>query len=153
TDYRLTHQVFMNETALAVLVFNPQSETIYEDIASWDSDISRASRRSFNKLLVAGRCDRGGLLIPQRDLETIRAKRGFKTYIETSAATGAGCQELLQQIVTSIDWDSIPHRSTPRLFKVLKEEIVRLRDAGKVLLRLDELKQHMQILLPNEVFT
>jgi len=152
-DYRLIHQIFMDETALAVLVFNPQSETIRNDIATWDTDISRAKRRPFRKILVAGRCDRGGLLIPKSDVHAIRLQRGFVDYIETSAETGAGCKDLHQRIIDSIDWTSIPHKSSPRLFKVLKEEIVRMRDAGLVLLRLDELKQQIEMSLPKESFT
>ena len=53
----------------------------------------------------------------------------------------------------SIDWDAIPHRSSPRLYKLLKDEIVRMRDAGQILLRLDELKQQLQLRLPMESFT
>jgi GTPase SAR1 family protein len=152
-DYRLVHRLFMDETALAVLVFNPQSKSIREDIASWDSDLCRAARRPFKKLLVAGRCDVGGLTIPRSDLDAIIAKRGFDAYLETSAASGAGCQDLKRRIVESIDWDAIPYRSSPRLYKVLKDEIVRMRDAGQVLLRLDELTQQLQLRLPRESFT
>src|SRR5206468_4535441 len=54
-DYRLIHQLFMDETALAVLVFNPQSENPFEGLGQWESALQRAARRKFNKLLVAGR--------------------------------------------------------------------------------------------------
>ncbi|MBS0264910.1 MAG: TIR domain-containing protein, partial [Planctomycetes bacterium] len=152
-DYRLVHRVFMDETALAVLVFNPQSKSIRDDIASWDSDLCRAARRPFKRILVAGRCDVGGLTIPRSDVEAICDKRGFAGYIETSAASGAGCDELRRLIIESIAWDEIPHKSSPRLFKTLKDEIVAMRDAGQVLLRFDELKQQLQMRLPTESFT
>jgi small GTP-binding protein len=152
-DYRLVHRIFMDETALAVLVFNPQSKSIRDDIGTWDTDICRASRRPFKKILVAGRCDVGGLTIPRSDVEAICAKRDFDAYLETSATMGTGCQELARRIVELIDWDKIPHKASPRLFKVLKDEIVRMRDEGQVLLRLDELKQQLQLRLPGESFT
>jgi len=152
-DYRLIHRLFMDETSLAVLVFNPQSKTIRDDIADWDTDLTRASRRPFKKLLVAGRCDVAGLTIPRSDIDALCSGRGFAGYLETSAASGLGCEELKQLIVESIDWDAIPHRSSPRLFKVLKDEIIRLRDEGQVLLRLDELRQQLQFRLPEESFT
>ena len=44
----------MDETALAVLVFNPQSENPFEGLGQWDRDLQRAARGPFNKLLVAG---------------------------------------------------------------------------------------------------
>src|SRR5262249_47943538 len=128
-------------------------KSIRDDIATWDTDLCRASRRPFKKLLVAGRFDVGGLSIPRSDIESIRAKRGFAHYLETSALVGTGCQELAQHIVASITWDNIPHKSSPRLFKVLKDEIVRMRDGGQVLLGLDELKQQLQLRLPKESFT
>ena len=46
-DYRLVHQLYMDETALAVMVFNPQSENPFEGLGQWDRDLMRAARRSF----------------------------------------------------------------------------------------------------------
>ena len=136
-DYRLFHQLYMDETALAVLVFNPQSENPFEGLGQWDHDLMRAARRPFQKLLVAGRCDRGGLMVSRDSVERFRRERGFAAYLETSAYTGAGCQELRETIVHSIPWTDIAWTSSPRIFKVLKDAIVKLKDEGKVLLRID----------------
>ena len=65
-DYRLIHQLYMDETALAVLVFDPPERDPFEGLAEWDRDLSAAARRPFRKLLVAGRCDRGGLMVSTR---------------------------------------------------------------------------------------
>jgi len=54
SDYRLIHQLFMDETSLAVLIFNPQSENPFEGLAYWDHDLDRAARRAFRKLLCCG---------------------------------------------------------------------------------------------------
>jgi small GTP-binding protein len=152
-DYRLVHQLYMDETALAVLVFNPQSENPFEGLGQWDHDLMRAARRPFQKLLVAGRCDRGGLMISRESVERFRRERGFATYLETSAYTGAGCQELREAIVHSIPWTDIPWTSSPRIFKVLKDAIVKLKDEGKALLRIAELKQQLDMRLPGEPFS
>jgi WD40 repeat protein/GTPase SAR1 family protein len=152
-DYRLIHQLFMDETALAVLVFNPQSENPFEGLGQWDSDIERAARRTFRKLLVAGRCDRGGLMVSRASISLFLEERGFARYLETSAYTGAGCPELRAAIVDSIPWQDIPWTTSPRIFKLLKEEIVKLKDEGKVLLRTSELKQQLELRLLGETFT
>ncbi len=152
-DYRLIHQLFMDEAALAVLVFNPQSENPFEGLGQWDHDLQRAARRPFRKILVAGRCDRGGLMVSRRKIEDFCLERGFNRYLETSARTGAGCQALYQAIIQDIPWDYIPWVASPRIFKLLKEEIIKLKDEGKVLLRMGELKQQIGIRLPNESFT
>ncbi len=152
-DYRLIHQLFMDETALAVLVFNPQSENPFEGLGQWDSDLQRAARRPFRKLLAAGRCDRGGLMVSRASIERFLQERRFTGYLETSAQTGDGCNDLRDAIIRNISWDDIPWTASPRIFRLLKEEIVKLRDEGKVLLRVGELKQQLEMRLPGETFT
>jgi hypothetical protein len=60
---------------------------------------------------------------------------------------------LHEAIVQNINWNDIPYTSSPRIFKLLKEEIIKLKDEGKVLLRIVELKQQLEMRLPNETFT
>ena len=62
-DYRLVHQLFMDDTAAAVLVFNPQNENPFEGLGHWDRDLQKAARKPFAKLLAAARIDRGGLVV------------------------------------------------------------------------------------------
>jgi small GTP-binding protein len=152
-DYRLIHQLFMDETSLAVLVFNPQADNPFEGLGQWDMDLQKAARRPFNKLLVAGRCDRGGLTISEKNISDFKDAQGFKHYLETSALTGKGCDDLREAIVRHINWDDIPHRASPRIFKRLKEEIIKIKDEGRVLLTLSELKQNLETRLPAEKFT
>src|SRR6202008_420440 len=54
SDYRLINQLFMNETALAVLIFNPQSDTLFTDICEWDRDLRQIADQPVKRLLVAG---------------------------------------------------------------------------------------------------
>jgi WD40 repeat protein len=152
SDYRLIHQLFMDETSLAVLVFNPQSDNPFEGLGQWDRDLQRAARRPFNKLLVAGRCDRGELTVSQKSIDEFISHRGFAGYLRTSALTGENCEELRRAIIENINWNDIPHRTSPRIFKLLKDEIIRLKDEGKVLLRVAELKQQLEMRLPEERF-
>lgn len=152
-DYRLIHQLFMDETQLAILVFNPQQENPFEGLGQWNSDLEKASRRNFKKLLVAGRCDRGRPMVSKQSIEEFQNERGFIAYLETSAQTGSGCDDLRQAIIDNIDWDSIPWTATTQTFKALKEEIIKLRDENKVLLRISELKQHLELRLTDESFT
>lgn len=152
-DYRLIHQLYMDETALAVLIFNPQSEDPFDGLGQWDRDIQRAARRPFKKLLVAGRCDRGGLMVSKDSIERFYAERGFAEYIETSARQGTGCDTLRDAIIRHIPWEQIPWTASPRVFKLLKEEIIKFKDEGVVLLRMAELKQRLELQLPDESFS
>jgi len=157
-DYRLIHQLFFDETALAVLVFNPQSEDPFDSLAQWDNDLLRAAKRPYQKLLVAGRVDRGRLMVSQKDVDEFVRNRHFAQYLETSASTGSGCLDLRQTIVSSIPWGEIPWTASPRVFKLLKDAIVALKDEAQnggrpVVLRTVELKQQLELRLVAERFT
>lgn len=149
-DQRLIHQLYMDETALAVLVFDGQKENLFETLGQWDRDLGRASRQPFAKLLVAGRVDAGGLRVSRGQVEAFREERGYLRLMETSAKENLGCEELKQAILDGIRWDEIPWRSSPLLFKRLKEEIVRLKDSGQALMRFKELRETLQLRLPGD---
>ena len=152
-DYRLVHQVFMEEAAAAVLVFNPQDENPFEGLGRWDRDLQKAARRPFARLLAAGRSDRGGLLVSTASIEKFMFERGFINPLHiTSAKTGEGCDQLREAIVRAIDWQNIPETTSPALYQRMKQEILSLRDKSLVLIRLAELKQRMEMTLGGEDF-
>ena len=154
-DQRLIHQLYMDETALAVLVFDGQREDIFETLGQWDRDIARAAQRPFQKLLVAGRVDVCTVRANRAQLEAFAQERGFRGYFETSALTGAGCEELRQAILEGINWEQMPWHSSPRLFKRLKDGMIELKEEGRVLIRLNELRDALQLRLAgtNERFS
>ncbi len=149
-DQRLIHQLYMDETALAVLVFDGQKEDLFETLGQWDRDLTRASRKEFAKLLVAGRVDAGGLRASRSEVEKFVAEHKFRGFLETSAKKNLGCEELKQAILAAVNWDELPCRTTEVLFKRLKEEIIRLKDEGRVLLRFNELRETLQLRLSGE---
>nr|VFJ91998.1 MAG: protein of unknown function (DUF4365) [Candidatus Kentron sp. H]VFJ92285.1 MAG: protein of unknown function (DUF4365) [Candidatus Kentron sp. H]VFK01438.1 MAG: protein of unknown function (DUF4365) [Candidatus Kentron sp. H] len=102
------------------------------------------------KLLVAARCDRGGITISRRRFEEFMAERGIAEFLLTGAKTGEGCEELKTAIARHIPWDRLPWTATSRLFKELKDAILRLTEADTPLARLSELRQRLQLLLPGE---
>jgi Domain of unknown function (DUF4365)/Ras family len=147
----LIHQLYTDKTALAVLVFDGQKEDLFETLGQWDRGLTRASPKEFAKLLVAGRVDAGGLRVSRTQIEAFRRERGYLQVLETSAKANLGCEELKQSILEGIRWENIPWRSSPLLFKRLKEEIVRLKDEGRVLMRFNELRETLQLRLSSEV--
>jgi len=149
-DQRLIHQLYMEDTALAVLVFDGQKEDLFEALGQWDRDLTRASRKEFAKLLVAGRVDTGGLRVSRSEVEKFAQERNFRAFLETSAKTGLCCEELKQAILDGINWDDIPCRTTEVLFKRLKEEIIRLKDKDRVLMRFNELRETLHLRLSGE---
>ncbi|HEY6351110.1 MAG TPA: TIR domain-containing protein [Candidatus Angelobacter sp.] len=152
-DYRLVHQLFMDDTAAAVLVFNPQSENPFDGLGQWDHDLQKATRKPFARLLAAGRIDRGGLTVSRASIVRFMEERGFaQSFYETSARTGEGCSKLREGIVSAIAWQNIPTTTSPILYHRMKQEVLELRDKGPVLIRLAELNQRMQMRLLEEAF-
>ena len=129
-DQRLVHQLFMDDTALAVLVFDGQRDGVLDALRQWDRDIARAARAGCRKLLVAGRVDAGAPRMRREDLLKFAMENGFAGYFETSAKTGLGCDELKAAIAREIDWDTIPWRSSPAIFKNLKNVLLTIKDAA-----------------------
>jgi hypothetical protein len=152
-DYRLVHQLYMDDTAAAVLVFNPQSANPFEGLGQWDRDLGKAARGPFAKLLAAGRVDRGGLVVGDAGMKKFMAERGFREPLHlTSAKTAAGCEALRDAIVEAIGWKTIPTTTSPALYHRMKQEILSLRDSGLVLIRLAELKQRIELAFGGESF-
>ena len=149
-DQRLIHQLYMKDTAAAVLVFDGQKENVFETLRQWDRDMVRASRKPFAKLLAAGRIDAGGLRVSRSQIEEFAAERGFASYFETSAKDDLGCEELKEAIISAIHWEEIPFRSSPRVFKRLKEYILQLKDEGFCLVRFNELRDALRLRLTGE---
>ena len=78
-------------------------------------------------------------------------ERNCFDFLETSTKTGLHCDELKQAILEGIRWEDIPWRSSPLLFKRLNEEIIKLKDAGRVLMRFNELRETLQLHLSGEL--
>jgi len=152
-DYRLIHQLYMDEAALGVLVINPQDENPFDGMGHWEKAIHATTKFDPAKLLVAARCDRGGSVISQRRFEEYIKEHGFKGFICTGAKTGEGCQELKEAIARNIPWESLPWTSTTRLFKTLKDAILKLTNEKAPLVRLPELHQRLQLMLPKEAIS
>jgi len=73
--------------------------------------------------------------------------------VTCSALQGTGCRELHDAIRRHIPWDEILYTASSRVFRLLKQEIVRLKEEGAILLRMGELRQRLEMCLPTESFT
>lgn len=67
------------------------------------------------------------------ECRSVQSKRHFATFI-----------------LAGINRDEIPCRTTEVLFKRLKEEIIRLKDEGRVLIRFNELRESTEPRLSSE---
>jgi hypothetical protein len=116
----------------------------------YDIFLSHSSNDKAVAHAVAERLRADGLRVSRTQIEAFKNERGYLRLLETSAKTMLGCEELKQAILDGIRWENIPWRSSPLLFKQLKEEIIRLKDDGRVLMRFNELRETLQLRLMEE---
>lgn len=163
--YREIHQLFLDQTALALLLLNPQKEEPFAGAADWLNAIRAAKQdRSDDvvKLLITTRHDVGGSIVGDKKIRRFLRDHGFVGWIRTSAKSGENCSdkknggrpsELKQLIARSIPWEKLPCTSTPRLLAELKNALMAMRDKRDIrLLRFAELVQRLEQALPDERF-
>jgi GTPase SAR1 family protein/DNA-directed RNA polymerase subunit RPC12/RpoP len=166
-DYRLIHQLFLEETALALLLINPQKEDPFVEAGDWLKALKTAatmtsSAREAARLLVFSQIDVGGMKVSDAKIKRFCEQHGFADWLPTSAKTGENCSDkengghpskLKQLIAGSIPWDKLPWTSTPRLLAELKNAVMAMRDESDIrLLRFAELSQRLEQALRGEKF-
>jgi small GTP-binding protein len=146
-DQRLIHQLYLDRTALVLLMFNADQENVLPGLREWQQALARSTARNARTFLVAGRTDVGFRFDRQKVLAY--AKENEYEYFETSAETGNGIPRLREAMLEKIPWDELTPHNSPALFKRLKDEILKLRDEGQVLATFKELESILRHRLPS----
>jgi small GTP-binding protein len=147
-DQRLIHQLYVDRAALLLLVFNADRDVVLPGLREWQQALSRSVPTATPTYLVAGRIDVGFRF----DREKVRAfaHQHHYRYFETSANDGRGCPELRRAIQAGIPWNQLERRTSPTTWKLLNDEILKLRDEGQVLFPFKELRETLRQRLPGE---
>lgn len=166
-DYRLIHQLFLQDAALALLLINPQRDDPFREAGDWLNALKAATGSSdsygnTSRLLILSQVDVGGPKLSKAKLDRFCQQHGFAGWISTSAKTGENCSDkenggqpskLKQLIAQSIPWDKLPWTSTPRKLVEIKDAAMAMRDKTDIrLLRFAELSQRLEQALPDENF-
>ena len=165
-DYRLIHPLFLDETALALLLINPQKDDPFAEAGDWlralDTATNLAAKRKAERLLIFSQVDVGGMKVSNAKIERFMKEQGFADCLATSAKSGQNCSDganggqpsrLKQLIADRIPWDKLPWTATPRLLAELKEALMKMRATADIrLLRFSELAQRLEQALPGERF-
>lgn len=165
-DYRLIHRLFLDETALALLLINPQKDDPFAEAGDWlkalDTATNQVAKGKAERLLVFSQIDVGGMKISDAKIERFAQEHGFANWLATSAKTGQNCSDgenggqpsrLKQLIAERIPWQALPWTATPKLLAELKEALMKMRATADIrLLRFSELAQRLETALPKERF-
>lgn len=152
-EYRLVHPLFLADTQLAILAFEPRRGSAAEsEVAAWNDHLLNDEERNNPpcRILVGTKVD--DELVPEdRDaIERLRQRTGALTYVSTSARKGRGVTHLRQTIVSNIDWSIVGPTSRPVVFERIREHIERVRQTGRMILPLAEIETEMHARIPGD---
>lgn len=144
--YRMIHQLYLNEVAVAMIVFDGKSETDpFGGVYHWVRALAQAQQMQsstafpLKKFLVSARMDRGGAGVSRYRIEELLEEHGFEGYFETSASKGWQIPELRSAIRNAIDWNALPKVSSTALFQEIKAFLINEKKAGHLLFTVEEL--------------
>ncbi|HPS90705.1 MAG TPA: TIR domain-containing protein [Methanothrix sp.] len=163
-DYRLIHRLFLDETALALLLINPQKDDPFAEAGDWlkalDTACNGGTKCNAERLLVFSQVDVGYMKLSDSKIERFARDHGFVQWLASSAKTGLNCSDgknggapsrLKQLIADRIPWDRLPWTATPRRLAELKEALMKMRDKADIrMLRFSELAQRLEQTLPGK---
>ncbi|HEX8178283.1 MAG TPA: adenylate/guanylate cyclase domain-containing protein [Pyrinomonadaceae bacterium] len=140
-EYRLTHQLFMNETNVALLLYDPtKSQDTFFGIDYWEKALRNTVAGEVQKLLVAARVDAGGVRMTEDDIAAYCRAHGYLAHFTTSAETNEGCDELRAAIMAAIPWEQLPRTRSPEVFKRIKDFLTTVRQGNRILVRQPDLR-------------
>jgi GTPase SAR1 family protein len=167
-DYRLIHRLFLDETALALLLINPQKDDPFAEAGDWLNALDTAAsnhevKREAPRLLIFSQIDVGGMKIGNAKIERFIQEHRFVDWLATSAKTGENCSDganagkpskLKQLIADRIPWDKLPWTSVhPPILAELKNAVLKMRATADIrMLRFGELAQRLEQAMPGERF-
>jgi small GTP-binding protein len=153
-DYQVIHQLFLDETALGIVVFDStDSDNPFAGVEHWEQALSRIAKEKCRKLLVAGRVDRGSPTATRDEILEYCKENRFLQFVETSAKSGQGVKELRQLIGESIPWEELPITSSPQLWEDIREYLIDRSSGDQVLTRRADLRSIFSQSRPDLAFS
>ena len=151
-EYRLVHQLFLHDTTVALLLFDPtRGATEFKEVATWNKYLVKQLReQKAVKLLVGAKLDRPSDSLDRKGIEQTRIDNGCASFHETSAITGRGVPELCEAVAKAIDWEGLGTTSRPALFQRIRDEIEDRRNRGEVVLHLSDLYRALDDAAPTD---
>jgi len=140
-EYRLIHQMFLHDTTVALILFDPtRGKSAFDDVESWNTRLEKQLKgRRAIKLLVGTKLDEPSVVVNKSAIERLLKECNFIGYFPTSAKRAMGIQALGEAIDQAIDWQQLAKVSRPEVFRKVHDEIDRAREEGQAVISIAEL--------------
>jgi small GTP-binding protein len=146
-DYRLVHALFVDDADMALVLFDASDiRDPLHGVGFWLKQL-RAGRSRCPIILVAAQTDRGTCTLTQEELSAFCRRNHIAGPVNTSAFTGAGVPELIEQMRAMIPWDDKAATVTTTTFKRIKDYVLGLKESeteGQAIVAPEELRARLQ---------
>lgn len=140
-DYRLTHQLFLDDTDAALLLFDCSDPSDpFRGVRYW-AKVLRKNAPNAKKLLVSARCDVSPVTVDRSTINRMLATFGLDEYFRTSAKTGEGVEQVFKCLMDEIPWDRLPRTGTPKLFQVVREFLLDRKQSGAAVIGMKDVQR------------
>ncbi|MFN7931513.1 MAG: TIR domain-containing protein [Blastocatellia bacterium] len=142
-DYRLVHALFVDNADMALVLFDTANlrdplhgvefwlkQLKIRPVPSLPAAQQDGRAGTCLTILVAAQTDRGTCSLTPAELRAFCERHGIAGPIATSAYTGQGMAELVEQMKSLIPWDDKPATVTTATFKRIKDYVLGLKEAG-----------------------
>lgn len=145
-EYRLVHQLFLHDTTMAMVLFDPtRGRTAFSEVDEWSLRLEKQLEgRKATKLLVGTKLENETALVDRSAVNRLLKDHGFTGFFETSAKTGRGVQGLGEAIVRAIDWDTLSQTTRLTLFQRISDKIEEKSKIGQVVMLYDDLQNEVR---------
>lgn len=132
-DYRLVHSLFLDDVALALVLFDPTNrQEPLSGVSFWLKQLKPRQDHLGPTILIGARSDRGTSTLTEMELEAYCQQHDVSGgFIGTSAKTGEGLPELIARIKAQIPWGQMTATITTTTFKRVKEYVLSLKEDGE----------------------
>nr|VFJ58265.1 MAG: WD40 repeat [Candidatus Kentron sp. FW] len=121
-EYRLTHQLFLDDADAALLLFDcSDANDPFRGVPYWAKVLRKHAPEHAKRFLVSSRCDVSPVTVDRREINHFLGEHGLDEHFKTSAATDEGVAELFERLMATIPWAELPRTSTPKLFQIIRE--------------------------------
>ncbi|MEM7795203.1 MAG: TIR domain-containing protein [Cyanobacteria bacterium P01_C01_bin.118] len=146
--YRSIHSIFLDNVDASLVLFDPTNRQDPLKGAQFWLEQLKGKEQLPPSVLVGARMDRGGSTVSQDYLEQFCQQCGITGgYISTSAKSGEGLEQLIEQLKSQIPWDEMTTTVTTVTFKRIKDYVLALKektDRKGVLVQPAELRRQLQ---------
>ena len=144
-DYRLIHQLFMDDADVALILFDcSDPSNPFCGVPYWTKVLKKHAPSHAKRFLVSARSDVSPVTVSKPDVHEFMGKHGFDEYHITSAKKGEGIDELFKSLMKNIPWNELEKTSRPRLFQVIREYLLELKKNGTTIVEICTIHEDVQ---------